>query len=237
VSNPSAFWNGTRTSPLDGGNLARVFPGDSKGGPTTAIAHALAQDVISHADFFLDLHSAGVRWLMPTMVGFDSHDARGREAALCFGAPVIWGHPVLAPGRTISFAHERGIPWLYTEARGAGRIDPEDLRVFREGIFNLLRHLEVIPGEPASPERIEWRLHGDGNLEDGLLSTKAGFFVSDVELLEQVSPDQRLGKTLDLHGDMIEEFRATSSGVIAMLRQFPMVEPGEPMFVITGIEE
>ncbi len=236
VANPPAFWNGTRTSPLDGGNLARVFPGDPDGGPSEAIAHSLAQAVIARADFYLDLHSAGVRWLMPTMVGYDANDPRGREAALCFGAKVIWGHPVIAPGRTISFADERNIPWLYTEARGAGRIDAEDLRTFREGIFNLLRHLGVLPGEPASDRQVEWRLQGDGNIEEGSLSTKAGFFVPQAGLLDQVEEGQQLGRTLDFHGNTIETFRAPSSGVIALLRQFRMVEPGEPMFVVTNIE-
>ena len=65
VSNPPAFWNGTRESPLDNGNLARVFPGSLEGGPTAAIAYYMAPAIIAHADLFLDLHSAGVKWLMP----------------------------------------------------------------------------------------------------------------------------------------------------------------------------
>ena len=237
VANPPAFWNGTRTSPLDGGNLARVFPGDPSGGPTEAIAHAMAQAVISRADFYLDLHSAGVRWLMPTMVGYDANDPRGRDAALCFGAKVIWGHPVIAPGRTISFANERNIPWLYTEARGAGRIDADDLRIFRDGIFNLLRHLEILPGDSASGEQVEWRLEGDGNIEGGAVSTKEGFFVPKVGLLDEVHEGQELGRTVDLHGNTIETFQASSSGIVALVRQFRMVEPGEPMFVVTDAED
>ncbi len=236
VANPPAFWNGTRTSPLDGGNLARVFPGDPQQGPTAAIAHALGQAVISRADFYLDLHSAGVRWVMPTMAGYDARDPRSRAAALVFGAKVIWGHPAIAPGRTVSFAAERNIPWLYTEARGAGRIDAGDLGVFRAGIVHLLRHLAILPGQPASPETINWRLHGDGNIDDGLVSAKRGFFVSNVELLQQVTAGEDLGRTLDLHGETIERFDAPADGIVALMRQFPMVEPGEPMFVITGAE-
>src|SRR5262249_51279907 len=34
VVNGPAFWSGTRTSPLDGANLARVFPGDASGTPS-----------------------------------------------------------------------------------------------------------------------------------------------------------------------------------------------------------
>jgi predicted deacylase len=38
VLNPPAFWSGTRTSPLDGANLARVFPGDPEGCPSQRLA-------------------------------------------------------------------------------------------------------------------------------------------------------------------------------------------------------
>src|SRR5690348_1247274 len=51
VANPPAFWSGTRTSPLDGENLARAFPGSLGKGPTAAIAHCLARSVIACADF------------------------------------------------------------------------------------------------------------------------------------------------------------------------------------------
>src|SRR5207247_11083758 len=38
VANPPAFWSGTRTSPLDQANLARVFPGSLEGGPSATLA-------------------------------------------------------------------------------------------------------------------------------------------------------------------------------------------------------
>ncbi len=60
VINPPAFWNGTRTSPLDGQNLARVFPGRPDGTPSESIAYWIDQAVFPHADLFIDLHSAGI---------------------------------------------------------------------------------------------------------------------------------------------------------------------------------
>ena len=241
VANPPAFWAGTRASPLDGANLARVFPGSSDNGPTPAIAQAIAQGVIAKADFYLDLHSAGVACLMPTMAGYNAGDPRSRAAAECFGASVIWGHPTVSPGRTISFAHDRGIPWLYTEARGAGRIDPEDLRVFRSGILNLMRHLGILSSKPPPDEAepgdsIHHRLIGDGNIEAGLSCHHEGFFVPAVELLQAVERGEELGRTVNLHGETVETFCAPGSGVVALVRQFPVVKPGDPMFVITQRE-
>src|SRR5262249_21942207 len=117
---------------------------------------------------------AGVQFRMPSMAGYPSHDARSRAAAELFGAPVIWGHPKVAPGRTVSLATELGIPWLYTEARGAGRIHPQDLEMMKRGIRNLLRHLQILDGElETAPLRM--RLFGDGNTEVGLSAGRAGF--------------------------------------------------------------
>jgi predicted deacylase len=237
VANPPAFWAGTRTSPLDGANLARVFPGSRDGGPTRAIAHTLAEGLISKADFYLDLHSAGVACLMPTMAGYSANDPRGRDAAECFGAAVIWGHPDVAPGRTISFAHERGIPWLYTEARGGGRIHPEDLQTFRRGVLNLMRHLNILPGKIAAETPIRHRLLGDGNIEAGLNCGVEGFFLPAVDLLDTVTKGQELGRTVNLHGETIETFRATDAGIVVLIRQFAVVKPGDAMFVVTSAEE
>ena len=70
VVNVPAFWSGTRTSPLDDANLARVFPGDPDGTPSQQIAWHFAHSVIARADFYLDLHSGGIRYRMPGMAGY-----------------------------------------------------------------------------------------------------------------------------------------------------------------------
>ncbi|MGH9644881.1 MAG: succinylglutamate desuccinylase/aspartoacylase family protein, partial [Terriglobales bacterium] len=61
AANPPAFYEGTRTSPLDGRNLARSFPGAERGTPTEVLAFHLSKSIIACADFYLDLHSAGTR--------------------------------------------------------------------------------------------------------------------------------------------------------------------------------
>src|SRR5271155_1385753 len=48
-----------RVSPLDGGNMNRVFPGDAAGGPTAAMAAWVTAEVLSRAAFACDLHSGG----------------------------------------------------------------------------------------------------------------------------------------------------------------------------------
>jgi uncharacterized protein len=233
VANPPAFWAGTRTSPLDGGNLARFFPGRLNAGPTTTIAYYLANSLIVHADFFLDLHSGGVKLLMPTMVGYDATDARAQAAALVFGTSVVWAHPDIPPGRTVSFAKSQGISWLYTEARGGGRIDPDDLRLLSNGIRNLLRHLQILPGTPDTVP-VTFHLYGEGDIDRSIVSSTRGFLISRVKLLQQVTAGEELGRTVDLHGHVLEIFHAAQDGVVGLLREWPVVEVGDIVFLVTG---
>jgi predicted deacylase len=231
VMNPPAHRACTRHSPVDGANLARVFPGDPNGTLSQRIAWLVAHQVIAHASFYLDLHSGGVRYRMPSMAGYDATDPRGRAAAERFGAPVIWGHPVIEPGRTISFARERGIPFLYTEARGAGRIHEEDLRMMRNGIHNLACHLGILDA-PYRKAAAPLRLRGAGNTDQGIAAAAAGFLMSDVKLLEQVCEGQRLGRLVDLHGRTIEEYVAPRAGIVGLTREMPAVEAGDTLYLL-----
>src|SRR5215212_9281200 len=57
--NEPACVAGTRTSPLDGGNMNRAFPGDVRGTITYRIADFVTRHVFPRVDVVLDMHSAG----------------------------------------------------------------------------------------------------------------------------------------------------------------------------------
>ena len=50
---------GTRVSPLDEGNLNRVFPGDPMGGPTSKIADYVEHHLLPMVDVVADFHAGG----------------------------------------------------------------------------------------------------------------------------------------------------------------------------------
>lgn len=235
VVNPPAHWAVQRTSPLDGANLARVFPGNPHGSASERIAHLLTTEIIAPASFYLDLHSGGVRFAMPSMAGYAASDPRARAAAENFGAPVIWAHPHIDPGRTVSEAHARRIPFLYTEAWGAGRIAAADLLMMKRGIGNLLRHLGMLPGSPEIPAPPR-RLSGAGNTDDGIAAGSAGFLQLQASLLDRVAAGQRLGRLLDLHGQPIETYHAPRAGTLALTHEMPIVAKGDTLFLLADEE-
>lgn len=81
------------------------------------------------------------------------------------------------------------------------------------------------------------RLFGDGNLDESLCASQDGFFVPAVSVLNSVQAGDPVGRILDVHGRVIESFSAPTAGVIAMIRASPVVQPGDPLFLITGVKE
>lgn len=239
ICNVPAYQSATRCSPIDGLNLARVFPGRADGTLTERIAHVVTEQVIAHADFLIDLHSAGIQYTMPTLVGYHADDTplgqASSAAARAFGCEVLWGHPPdpTATGRTISAAIQLGVPWLYTEAPGAGRTRPEDVACFKRGVVNVMRHLEMLPGEPEIMP-VRRHLLGSGNLDRPVVAGVSGYFVADVELLDEVEEGQPLARILDVDGETLEVLHSPRSGCVAMLRGLPMIHAGDGAALVTG---
>jgi len=224
VCNVPAYRTATRSSPIDGLNLARAFPGDAHGTVTQRIAHILTEQVIAPASLLIDLHSAGVAYSMPTLVGYPyadtAHGRASREAALAFGCNVVWAHPPdpSAGGRTISAAEALGIPWIYTEAAGGGRTLPEDVKCYRNGVLNVLR----------------CHLLGAGNTDAPIRVDTSGYFISEVALLDTVTTGHVLGHVLDFAGAPLETIRAHIDGRVVMIRGIPAIHAGAGAFLLSG---
>lgn len=241
VANVPAHRAGSRETPPDGLNLARVFPGKRDGTLTEKLAWFLSEKIIARADFLLDMHSAGLKYLIPPLVGHglsaDGRQAAAAAAARIFGAPTIWAHPEPIPeGRTISEAHRRGIPWLYVESSGGGRVLGDELHYYTEGLLNLLRHLGIVTGETSARE-IRHRLIGNGDIDEAATTSTAGFFVHRVRILDTVARGEIIGEIRDLLGETLEEIPAPRDGVVILLRASPVVNPADVVCVVTGRDE
>lgn len=238
ICNVPAYESVLRSSPIDGLNLARVFPGDPSGTITQRIAYWIAHRLIKPADFVIDLHSGGVTAEIPSLIGFTHSDDElgkcSRAGALAFGASVIWEHPPpMPPGRTLSSAADFGVPAIYTEAGGGGYAHPSDVSCFTTGVINVMKHLGMLDGQPQL-RPVTYHLSGDGNMDSVISTPVAGYFRSDVALLDEVSSGQRLGTVRDPFGTVIAEIRTESDGVVIMLRRIHRVHVGDNLAHVTG---
>ncbi|MBK5248166.1 MAG: succinylglutamate desuccinylase/aspartoacylase family protein [Actinomycetales bacterium] len=241
-AHPVAWDAASRTSPVDGLNLARVFPGNAEGSPTEQVAAFLTSRVIAGADLLIDLHSAGQGFDMPLLVGFAAGEgpvcARSAEAAAVFGAPHVWEHPEASPGRSLAAAAAHGVPSIYVEGRGGGQVRRRDLDCYVGGVLRVLQHLGMIDAAPqgesdAAPSVTRSVVvRGDGDTDGGVEAVTAGFLVTAAEVGDHVTAGTVLGEVVDENGATVALVRSPQEGVVMLLRRRSRIAAGDTLAIV-----
>jgi len=234
-AHPAAWETTTRESPLDGKNLARVFPGDARGTPTESVAHELTERVLKGADLLIDLHSAGTNFEMPFLCGFQDDGgavaAASRNFADIFAADFTWRHAGKpAPGRSLSAAFDLGIPAIYTEGGGGRSVRHDELTGYTDGVLRVLHELSMVASAP-SRTRSSIRVLGDGNTDIGVTSPASGYMVSRVESGEPCVTGQALADIVDIDGKTIDQIRAPQAGYLMTRRREARVNVGDTTLI------
>lgn len=152
--NYPAFLAGRRTSPLDGGNMNRAFPGAPDGGPTAKIADYFTRTLLPMADLVLDFHSGGrtldfVPFAASHVLDDKEQEARCRAARDAFNAPYsLEMREIDALGMYDDAAERMGKTFMTTELGGGGTARPETTTIARKGARNLLIHAGMLDGTP-----------------------------------------------------------------------------------------
>jgi len=144
-----------QTSPQDGLNLNRVFPGRWDGSYTERLAARIVRDVVLRSDFLIDMHGsdgqeAVGRFAYAARPGITpSVDTAAMMLALGWGVEiVVWdesGPREFAESRFLqTAAHLRNIPSITVFESGETRVDSAATTAFVTGAINALRHLDVV---------------------------------------------------------------------------------------------
>lgn len=229
-------------SPVDGKNLNRVYPGKPDGTVSERIAYAITREVIEKADYLVDLHCGdGNEALRPYSYwmtsGTPEINARSKEMALAFGLDhiVIDNERSSDPSKAVytsNTAITRGKPSITTETGGMGRTDTDGADLAEGGVFNLLRHFKMLPGEPR---RVEHPIWIDKN--EVLRSPQTGLFYARVQPGHTVAQGTVLGVLMDFFGNSIQEIRAPFAGVVLYVVATPPVSEGEPLGMVGHIKQ
>jgi len=239
--NEAAFYNRARTAE-DGLDLARVCPGNHEGSVTERTAAALS-DLIRSADYYIDLHTGGVRYEMLSLVGYVLHENEEvlnhqREMARAFNMPIMWGTNARKEGRSLSIARDASIPALYTEFTGGSNCAEGGVQLLRDGCLNVARYLGMI--ERTIPDsRTAYYVEDDreesGHLQLQMPAPESGFFVPRVQLGDVVERNQIIGKVFDPLGKRGVNVAAPHDGMILMLQADPAAIAGESLGAILPI--
>ncbi|MBS9718179.1 succinylglutamate desuccinylase/aspartoacylase family protein [Pseudohalocynthiibacter aestuariivivens] len=159
MANFPAAQAGTRTSPIDDGNLNRTFPGDPLGTPTQMIAHYIEEVLLPKCDYFFDFHSGGSSlYYPPTLLRGMGNSAHEREELIklqdAFDAPYAWvftsGGGRETKARTaMGGAGRKGVITLMAELGGGGTVSKEILALTERGIRRMLHSIGMLPGYEA----------------------------------------------------------------------------------------
>ncbi|MFM9842296.1 MAG: succinylglutamate desuccinylase/aspartoacylase family protein [Dongiaceae bacterium] len=151
ANNVHAVMSGQRTSPIDGLNFNRTFPGEAHGSITEQISDFVAHEIFPRGEAFLDLHSGGSSLdILPSAIIEPTDDPelyrRNVAAVRAFDAPLTvvvsnFGDPRTATAT----ACRAGLTTVGTEMGGGGTVRPEALAICRRGVRNVLEHLGVLP--------------------------------------------------------------------------------------------
>lgn len=151
--NYPAFQAGKRTSPIDGGNMNRSFPGDPAGTLTEKVADYFQRTLLPLADYVVDFHSGGKTMeFLPFCCAhvLDDKDQQARciAAMQAFNAP----HSVMlleleADSMYDTTAENMGKIFIGTELAGGGSTTAATVAVAKKGIQNILIHAGITQGD------------------------------------------------------------------------------------------
>ena len=235
VACPGAFAVDTRASAVDGLNLARTFPGNPGGSDSQRLAHALTEQVIAPASLLVDLHSSGKDYEMPLFAGaYHGGGETGRRsaaAASAFGAPIVWLHDKLNPGRSMSAAADHGVPSVYVESGGGGNLRQADLDAYVEGTLRVMRMLGMVDEAPAgsfpAPRRPEWLVDGaSGDIDEGLVAAFDGWLIPRASVGDQIEEGAPLAEVVSRDGSHAESITADRCGTVLMIRRTARIDAG-----------
>lgn len=146
---------GSRTSPVDDGNLNRAFPGDPHGTPTQMMAHYIEDVLMPLCDYAVDLHSGGSSlWYPPTLLRGQGQTADAAEKLVklqyAFDLPYAWvfsggGGPASTARTAMGAANRKGVTCVMTELGGGGALDPAILGLTIRGLRRVLHALGMLP--------------------------------------------------------------------------------------------
>jgi predicted deacylase len=216
--------------PLDGKNLNRVFPGDASGTASEQIADWVFRNVISQASYYVDLHGGDlIEALVPFTIFFRSGneqvDRMSLEMAKVFGIHFLVCSET--PGSTFCAASRAGIPSILAESGGQGIWTPEDVARHTDGLYRLMRQLDMIPGGAPEPlpftllERFLW-----------LRSEHEGFWYPAVAVGEAVKAGQELGRVMDCEGCVLQTAVSPADGHVLFIVTSLAINATDPLLAV-----
>ena len=229
IVNLQGFRRSSRYLP-DRRDLNRYFPGNSTGSSASRIAHSFFQEVISHCDALVDLHTGSFHRTNLPQLRADLGNPQVARLTEKFGATVVL-HNSGAEGTLRRAATDAGIPAVTLEAGEPTRVQKDAVSHGKRGIMTLLNELEMVRRVTfwGSREPVYYR-------STWIRADQGGVLISEVELGERVKQGDVLGTVTDPITNVQNSLVASASGRVLGMALNQFVMPGFAAYRL-GIDE
>jgi N2-acetyl-L-2,4-diaminobutanoate deacetylase len=235
--NYPAFRAGTRTSPIDRGNMNRSFPGRPDGTVTEKIADYFTRIIVPMADVAVDIHAGGktldfLPFACIHHLPDKALEKRCLAALAAFSAPYSMKLlEIDSVGMFDNMVEEKGKVFLSTELGGGGSSSAASNAIAKRGLRNVLIHSGIMKGEIEKRPSIMLDMPGGDcftfSEHDGLFEICAdlGTEVKEGDLLAKIWPADRTGVAP-------VEYKAKMDGLLTARHIPGLIKTGDCMLVI-----
>ena len=242
--NYPAVLNGSRTSPIDSGNMNRSFPGNPAGSVTERIADYFQRYLIPVCDYALDIHSGGKTLdLLPFAAAHQLEDAS--QSAACIEGAKLFGAPYTmtlfeldACALYDTAVEQQGKIFVTTELCGGGTSSVESVAMAERGIDNFLLFSGITQGDYQLPDEPTIML----DIPDAscyLQSEHQGLLEMCVSLGDSLKKGDLIARiySLERTGQLPEEYFAQRDGILAARRHPALINIGDTFAVLAVVVE
>lgn len=230
VNQEAFFQKAQYINPQDGKNLGGIYPASDVGEGITIsdkIAATIAREIIAQSDFHIDLHGGD---LFEDLDSFGWFDTSAKTKELSVRAAELMGSEFMSfttnDASALGMAARMGVPAISPEVGGCGRWDEKHVQQCINGILNIMKLLEILPGEPVVPKPMQiFRVIA-------LKSTEEGCFYPLVEIGDKVRKGQLLGVVKNLFGEILQQYTSPEEGEIFCVTRSLAIRPKDLMFGI-----
>nr|WP_296118313.1 M14 family metallopeptidase [uncultured Anaerobutyricum sp.] len=209
-------------------DMNAMFPGSHHGHTIEYMAAEVIED-LKGSDFCIDIHSSDIFIReLPQIRVPENAGKKVTELAQKSGIPVLWMNSNSSSVWEGSLAYSlrrKGIPNLVIESGIALKIDYEYCKKVIDGIFRMMKELEVFEGEVSPTKKTVPVKKNDVEV---IHCNTSGIFIPKIQIGSFVRENQVLGCIVrPILGAELEEVKSSCDGMIFSLREYPAVCEGE----------
>jgi predicted deacylase len=231
IVNGYGFISHSRYMP-DRRDLNRSFPGSDHGSLASILADILLRGVLSHAQYGIDLHTAGVHRSNLPQIRIAPDEPELLKFAQSFSPPVILVSK-LREGTLRQCPRDQGVRMLLYEGGEALRFDDFAIETGVAGILRAMAWLGMIEKAsakgrivPVVSEASSW-----------LRAPEGGILHSGHKLGDGVERDARVGVISDPLGDKEVPVIANETGIVIGRTNLPIVNRGDALFHVARLRD